>query len=88
MSTPAKKLVHWDVASPNFSDFGSPMSNASSESLVSTSSLHYINAQLVAHGFAPPQGLSLDGISNANMNSAVKCLMELLGQRLVSAVSP
>ncbi|KAK0239281.1 Afadin and alpha-actinin-binding-domain-containing protein [Armillaria nabsnona] len=82
MSTPAKKLVHWDVASPNFSDFGSPMSNASSESLVSTSSLQYINAQLVAHGFAPPQGLSLDGISNANMDSAVKCLMELLGQRM------
>ncbi|KAK0466831.1 Afadin and alpha-actinin-binding-domain-containing protein [Desarmillaria tabescens] len=82
MTTPAKKLVHWDVASPNFSEFGSPASNASSESLVSTSSLQYINAQLAAHGFAPPQGLSLEGISNANMDSAVKCLTELLGQRV------
>ncbi|KAK0188532.1 Afadin and alpha-actinin-binding-domain-containing protein [Armillaria mellea] len=82
MSTPAKKLVHWDVTSPNFSDFGSPMSNASSESLVSTSGLQYINAQLVAHGFAPPPGLSLDGVSNSNMDRAVKCLMELLGQRI------
>ncbi|KAK0214915.1 Afadin and alpha-actinin-binding-domain-containing protein [Armillaria fumosa] len=82
MSTPAKKLVHWDVSSPNFSDFGSPTSNASSESLVSTSSLQYINAQLVAHGFAPPPGLSLDGISNTHMDRAVKCLMELLGQRM------
>ncbi|KAG7445122.1 uncharacterized protein BT62DRAFT_970370 [Guyanagaster necrorhizus] len=82
MATPAKKLVHWDVASPNFSDLGSPLSNASSESLVPTSTLQYINAQLVAHGFAPPQGLSLDGISNANLDRAVKCLMELLGQRM------
>ncbi len=80
MTTPARKLVHWDSLSPGFSD----MSSASSDtSFISTSSLQYINAQLVAHGFAAAPGLSLEGMSNSDMEKTVKCLMELLGQRMV-----
>ena len=52
--TPTKG-VHWGVE-PNFY---SPSTDASSE-ILSTSSLEYINSQLVAHGFAPAPGLSLD----------------------------
>lgn len=83
MATPAKKLVHWNTSSPGLSDFGSPSSDTSSASFVSASSLQYINAQLVAHGFASAPGISLDGMSTADMERTIKCLLELLGQRVV-----
>ncbi|KAJ7656266.1 Afadin and alpha-actinin-binding-domain-containing protein [Mycena polygramma] len=73
-----KRGVHWGPEDPSF---GSPFSDASS-AINSTSSLDYINSQLVAHGFAPAPGLSLDGISNADLDRAVKCMLGLLSQRV------
>uniref|UniRef100_A0A0W0G6R5 Afadin and alpha-actinin-binding-domain-containing protein n=1 Tax=Moniliophthora roreri TaxID=221103 RepID=A0A0W0G6R5_MONRR len=82
-ATPAnRKLVHWDVNSP---DMGSPslsLPNDSTDSFVSTSSLQYINSQLVAHGFTSSPGLSLDGISNEDLNRVTKCLLDMLAQRM------
>ena len=48
-----------------------------------TSSLQYLNSQLVAHGFAHSPGISLDGLSSANTESVVKVLLSLLNQRVV-----
>ena len=48
-----------------------------------TSSLQYLNSQLVAHGFAHSPGISLDGLSTANTESVVKVLLSLLNQRVV-----
>lgn len=79
--TPARK-VHWDVNSPPVSDYGSP--NTSKDAQTSMHTLQYINSQLVAHGFAPSPGISLEGLDFADTNKAVKCLMEMLGQRVVS----
>ncbi|KAJ6514929.1 Afadin and alpha-actinin-binding-domain-containing protein, partial [Mycena vitilis] len=73
-----KRGVHWGPEDPSF---GSPFSDASS-AMNSTSSLDYINSQLVAHGFAPAPGLSLDGIANADLDRAVKCMLGLLSQRV------
>ena len=48
-----------------------------------TSSLQYLNSQLIAHGFAHNPGISLDGLSTANTESVVKVLLSLLNQRVV-----
>ena len=48
-----------------------------------TSSLQYLNSQLVAHGFAHNPGISLDGLSTPNTESVVKVLLSLLNQRVV-----
>ena len=48
-----------------------------------TSSLQYLNSQLVAHGFAYNPGISLDGLSSTNMESVVKVLLSLMNQRVV-----
>ncbi|KAJ7696433.1 Afadin and alpha-actinin-binding-domain-containing protein [Mycena rosella] len=77
MATTPAKGVHWGLE-PRF---GSPFSDASS-AMISTSSLDYINSQLVAHGFAPAPGLSLDGVAPADLERAVKCLLGLLSQRV------
>jgi hypothetical protein len=77
-----KKGVHWGLEDPSF---GSPFSDASS-TMNSTSSLDFINSQLVAHGFAPAPGLSLVGIGNADLERVVKCLLGMLGQRVVSQI--
>ncbi|KAJ3506379.1 hypothetical protein NLJ89_g6903 [Agrocybe chaxingu] len=83
MTTTPKKLVHWEVDSPSFSNLNSPFFNATHESsIVSTSSLEFINAQLVAHGFVPSPGISLDGIPNEESARVVKCLLALLSQRV------
>ncbi|KAF5379646.1 hypothetical protein D9757_009236 [Collybiopsis confluens] len=83
-TTPAHKSVHWGAADANvYSDFGSPSSLCSDDSTVSTSSLQYVNSQLVAHGFAPgPNGISLDGLGARDIDKAVKCFLGLLGQRI------
>ncbi|KAJ3876796.1 Afadin and alpha-actinin-binding-domain-containing protein [Lentinula edodes] len=78
MATPMHKTVHWNSQSPGF---GSP-SQFSEESFVSTSSLQYVNSQLVAHGFTTSSGLSLDGLSKGEMDRAVKCFLDLLAQRV------
>ena len=48
-----------------------------------TSSLQYANSQLIAHGFAHSPGISLDGLSTADMEGAVKVLLSLMNQRVV-----
>ncbi|OSX64473.1 hypothetical protein POSPLADRAFT_1137091 [Postia placenta MAD-698-R-SB12] len=79
MTTP-KKLVHWAL-DMSFSGFGSPLSDASTEAN-SSSSLQYINSQLIAHGFTHSPGLSLDGLSKEDTDKVVKCLLGMLGQRV------
>lgn len=84
MAGTPKKNVRWaaNSASPQF---GSPLSDTgSSESVSSTSSLQYVNSQLIAHGYTHVPGLLLDG-SKDDMERVVKCLIAMLGQRVVSA---
>ncbi|KAI0730564.1 Afadin and alpha-actinin-binding-domain-containing protein [Earliella scabrosa] len=77
-----KKLVHWAL-NASLSDLGSPFSDAgSSESCSSTSSLQYINSQLIAHGFVHDSGLSLDGLAKADADRVVKCMLGMLSQRI------
>jgi hypothetical protein len=80
MATTPKKGVHWGIEP----SFGSPFSDASA--IVSTSSIDYINSQLIAHGFAPAPGISLDGIAPADLERTVKCFLALLSQRVVSFI--
>ena len=83
-----RKLVHWDSEGPSISALDSPFFNNSYESsVVSTSSLEFINSQLVAHGFVPSPGLSLEGISNDDSTRVVKCLLGMLNQRVVNIVA-
>lgn len=88
MAVTPKKLVHWDINEASLSELGSPFFNGSMESVISTSSImmEYINSQLVAHGFISSPGLGLEGISNNNLDRAVKCLLGMLSQRVVSHV--
>ncbi|KAI0364368.1 hypothetical protein BV20DRAFT_974567 [Pilatotrama ljubarskyi] len=77
-----KKLVHWAL-NASLSDLGSPFSDAgSSESCSSTSSLQYINSQLIAHGFVHDSGLSLDGLAKQDADKVVKCILGMLSQRI------
>ncbi|KAI0695066.1 Afadin and alpha-actinin-binding-domain-containing protein [Cerioporus squamosus] len=81
VATP-KKLVQWAL-NASLSDLGSPFSEAgSSESCTSTSSLQYINSQLIAHGFVHDSGLSLEGLAKADADRVVKCLLGMLSQRI------
>lgn len=57
------------------------------DSTDSSSSFQYINAQLVAHGFTQNHGISLDGLSSDNMDSIAKCLIAMLGERVVGHLS-
>ncbi|KAH9945758.1 Afadin and alpha-actinin-binding-domain-containing protein [Amylocystis lapponica] len=81
MADTPRRLVHWAL-DVSLSDFGSPFSNTSSESISSTSSLQYINSQLIAHGFTHQPGLSLEGLSKDDTEKVVKCLLSMLGQRV------
>ncbi|KAF7370420.1 hypothetical protein MSAN_00673700 [Mycena sanguinolenta] len=74
-----RRGVHWGLEDPSFG--GSPTSDASS-AMNSTSSLDFINSQLVAHGFAPAPGISLDGIGSTDLERVVKCLLGMLSQRV------
>lgn len=60
--------------------------DGSSSEMDYTSSLQYLNSQLIAHGFAHNPGISLDGLSTSNMDSAVKVLLSLMNQRVVRVV--
>ncbi|KAJ3555581.1 hypothetical protein NM688_g2497 [Phlebia brevispora] len=81
MAKTPRKLVHWALDT-SLSDLGSPFSTASSSDADSTSSLQYINAQLVSHGFTYKPGLSLDGTSKEDADKVVKCLLAMLSQRI------
>ena len=83
MATP-KKLVHWAL-DVSLSGLGSPFSEATSSDSIATSSLDYINAQLLAHGFTHEKGLSLDGLAKEDTDKVIKCLLGMLSQRIVSS---
>ncbi|KAI0791937.1 Afadin and alpha-actinin-binding-domain-containing protein, partial [Abortiporus biennis] len=82
-STPKKPGVHWALDS-SISDFGSPFIEGSSNESVSTSTstLQYVNSQLISHGFTQNPGLSLDGLQKEDSERVMKCLMGMLGQRI------
>ncbi|KIK35209.1 hypothetical protein CY34DRAFT_812336 [Suillus luteus UH-Slu-Lm8-n1] len=81
MATP-RKLVHWGL-DVSISDLGSPCSEGtSSDSVASTSSLEYINSQLIAHGFTHSPGLSFEGLSNSDTDQLARCLLAMLSQRV------
>ncbi|KAG2103085.1 Afadin and alpha-actinin-binding-domain-containing protein [Suillus discolor] len=82
MAVTPRKLVHWGL-DVSISDLGSPCSEAtSSDSVASTSSLEYINSQLVAHGFTHSPGISFEGLSNSDADQLARCLLAMLGQRV------
>ncbi|KAG2144348.1 Afadin and alpha-actinin-binding-domain-containing protein [Suillus clintonianus] len=82
MADTPRKLVHWAL-DVSISDFGSPCSEAtSSDSIASTSSLQYINSQLVAHGFTHSPGLSFEGLSNSDSDQLARCLLAMISQRV------
>lgn len=86
MAVTPRKLVHWDINDASLSEMGSPFFDGTMESVVSTSSMEYINSQLMAHGFTSAPGLDLDSLSNKDLDGAVKCLLGMLSQRRVSNV--
>ncbi|EJD41752.1 hypothetical protein AURDEDRAFT_153111 [Auricularia subglabra TFB-10046 SS5] len=87
-ATPARKIVRWayDIAN---SSLGSPpqidpsLNDATFESDVDSDDggLAYVNAQLLAHGFAHGNGLDLGGLDAGSAKAVVKCIMGLLSQR-------
>lgn len=82
MAATPKRGVHWNFDDISFSELNSP-SGSSTDSFVSTSTLEYANAQLIAHGFVQAPGLCLEGISIKDSDTVVKCLLSLLSQRVV-----
>ncbi|TFK71675.1 hypothetical protein BDN72DRAFT_793676 [Pluteus cervinus] len=82
MAASFKKLVHWgaEVSMSDISPFGSP--DRTADSMISTSSLEFVNSQLIAHGFTTSPGLSIDGIPNADLEKVVKCFLNMLSQRI------
>ena len=83
-ATPApaqKNTVHW-APSPVQSPF-SDSSSTSTTSIHSTSTLQYVNSQLISHGFVLPPGLCLDSLSPAEADGVTKCLLAMLSQRVV-----
>ncbi|KAH9939056.1 Afadin and alpha-actinin-binding-domain-containing protein [Epithele typhae] len=77
-----KKLVHW-AFDASFPELGSPFSEApSTDSYCSTSSLQYVNSQLLSHGFLHDAGLSLDGLGKDDTDRVVKCILGMLSQRV------
>ncbi|KAH9057460.1 Afadin and alpha-actinin-binding-domain-containing protein [Lactarius vividus] len=80
-ATPAPAhTVHW-APSPILSPL-SDASSTSTTSINSTSTLQYVNSQLVSHGFALPPGLSLDSLSSAEADGVTKCFLAMLSQRV------
>lgn len=88
----AKKLVHWaleTIGSPSLSSLKLPAhqeedSTTESTEENNTATLQYVNSQLIAHGFTHGPGLSLDGAGKDDAEKVLKCLVAMLGQRMVS----
>lgn len=57
-----------------------------SEAYEPSSTLQYVNSQLVAHGFVHAPGLSIEGISNEDGQKLVKCILAMLSQRMVLSI--
>jgi len=68
--------VQWENEVSELS-FASPLRD------VSAQSIQYVNAQLVAHGFTHGSGIRLDALPSKDQQAAVKCLVNMLGQRVV-----
>lgn len=93
-ATMAKKLVHWALETIGSSSLSSlklpenPADESAAESVEENNSatLQYVNSQLLAHGFTHNKGLSLDGTSEEDAESVLKCLVAMLGQRMVSFI--
>jgi hypothetical protein len=78
----ARKGVHFDL--DDSLDLGLPSLDAdSSVADTAAANMHFINAQLLAHGFAHSGGLSVDGLAVQDMEKLAKCLISMLGQRTV-----
>lgn len=80
-----RKAVQWaNDNEVNEFVYGSPYSDASStDSVNATSTLLYINSQLVAHGFARGSGVTFDGLSKEDADKLSKCMLGMLSQRNV-----
>jgi len=68
--------VYWENDASELS-FASPLRD------VSAQSIQYVNAQLVAHGFTHGTGIRLDALPSKDQQIALKCLVNMLGQRVV-----
>jgi hypothetical protein len=79
---PSKEALRDETAKTEYLS-GPSFSLLPSEDYEATSTLQYVNSQLVAHGFARSPGLALDGLGNADSERVVKCLLSMLGQRIV-----
>ncbi|CAE6431611.1 unnamed protein product [Rhizoctonia solani] len=76
--TPARRGVRWafDVANSPFGGAAEP-----STPETSTSSLAYVNSQIIAHGFARAP-LDLSELGREEQNRVVKCVLGMLSQRV------
>ncbi|KAG8711845.1 hypothetical protein FRC11_001678, partial [Ceratobasidium sp. 423] len=76
--TPARRGVRWafDVANSPFGGAAEP-----STPETSTSSLAYVNSQIIAHGFARAP-LDLSDLGREEQNKVVKCVLGMLSQRV------
>lgn len=92
MASTPKRAVRWGVdAQHQLSPMDSPQFDGTYDGDTSGASsawtganLEFLNAQLVAHGFVPSPGLSLDGLDGAESTRVMKCFLALLNQRMVS----
>ncbi|KAF8600518.1 hypothetical protein BDV93DRAFT_608660, partial [Ceratobasidium sp. AG-I] len=76
--TPARKGVRWAFDVSN-SPFGGAPEPSTPET--STSSLAYVNSQIIAHGFARAP-LDLSELARDDQNKVVKCILGMLSQRV------
>lgn len=68
-----------DIANSFASDGTSPSTTSESNS---TSTIAFVNNQLISHGFVRAPGLPLESLSAKDQDTAAKCLMGMLGQRM------
>ncbi|KAL5492669.1 hypothetical protein ACEPAI_4116 [Sanghuangporus weigelae] len=81
-STPYKSVQWSNKNEVNEFVYGSPYSEASStDSINASSTLQYINSQLVAHGFTRSSGVSFEGLSKEDSDKLSKCMLGMLNQR-------
>ncbi|OCB87664.1 hypothetical protein A7U60_g5190 [Sanghuangporus baumii] len=81
-STPYKSVQWSNKDEVNEFVYGSPYSEASStDSINASSTLQYINSQLVAHGFTRSSGVSFEGLSKEDSDKLSKCMLGMLSQR-------
>ncbi|KAH7890897.1 Afadin and alpha-actinin-binding-domain-containing protein [Phlebopus sp. FC_14] len=82
MAEGSRKFVQWATDVPVSEPESPSIEASSSTSFTSTSTLQYINSQLVAHGFTTSPGISVEGISDRDCEGIAKCLLAMLSQRV------